>query len=313
MKQIRLRIMGGLGNQLYQYAAARYMQIKYNNPEILIDIGEYDTYKTRDLELHRLLHNELARFENKGRFRGIINELFHIYQRLYHDFTKKRARQVVLNIGDSTYMCSSVEFNPLEGIESNELNMYGYFVSAQFAMEIKDYLKQELYLDDSQETDNYKELKSYAILHEVIAVSIRCQGDYVKNGWPVCSKSYYQKGLNKIISEKYNSMQVDIFIFADDIEKVKAERWFSHFENVRFIEGLNVCESFELLRLCSNYVCSNSSFSWWGAFLSHAKSPMIVNPNKVFAGNSAVDDNRTFYSNLIYMDYQSGNEMEISI
>ena len=64
----------------------------------------------------------------------------------------------------------------------------------------------------------------------------------------------------------YNNLK--IFIFSDDIKKIKREKWFDGME-ATYIDDVDVCESFELLRNCKNYVCSNSSFSWWGAFLSY--------------------------------------------
>lgn len=57
MKNINLRIMGGLGNQLYQYAAARYVQTVSKSEKIIIDVGGYERYKIRNLEINNILKN----------------------------------------------------------------------------------------------------------------------------------------------------------------------------------------------------------------------------------------------------------------
>ena len=63
MKNINLRIMGGLGNQLYQYAAARYVQTVSKSEKIIIDVGGYETYKIRNLEINNIIKNQNVVFK----------------------------------------------------------------------------------------------------------------------------------------------------------------------------------------------------------------------------------------------------------
>lgn len=313
MDKIELRIMGGLGNQLYQYSAAKIIQKEYDYPRIDIDTGEYDTYKVRNLELNNLIHSENINFINpsSNSFLWYTIRLFYrIYQRLYHDITRKHAKQKCFKFGKNNYLCSSTEFVFPNNLNCNNLYLYGYFVSSSNAICIKKDLMNEVFLNSYENYDKYNYFLNMIKKTNTIGVSIRCADDYVLNGWPVCSKQFYINGIDIISKMKnYDDSDINIMIFADDIKKIKSEKWFIGFKNVTYIENVSVCESFQLLRNCNDYVCSNSSFSWWGAFLSYSDNPIIINPNKVFAGENAVDDNNTFYEDMILLDYLEGTRI----
>lgn len=305
MKRIELRIMGGFGNQLYQYSAAKYIEKKYGAEEVVLDSGEYATYKIRNLEIDQLLHNDIVSVEEiKSKKNFFFREGYHVYQKLFRIISKKRPHQIVLRWFKEKYLCAYISCDLTRDLKAAILHMYGYFVSADIALSVKNELMQELWLDANQAGDKYLAYSNLTNLNECIAISIRCAEDYVKNKWPICSSDFYCKGLDYIIDKK--GMNCPILIFADDIDKVKKENWFSNYDNVTYVEGLSVCESFELLRSCSHYVCSNSSFSWWGAFLSYSASPIRIIPNKVFSGDSNDIDNLTFYKGLTILDYNTG-------
>lgn len=297
--------MGGLGNQLYQYTAAHYLASKYKASEIVIDNGEYDSYKIRDLEIDQLLHNKAVNIENlKSNKDSIFRETYHVYQKLYRILCKNKPPQKVYKKNKKSYICTYIDCDLDVDLECDILHMYGYFVSASIALSERNSLMKELWLDENYKSNQYYEYYEMAS-GQSIAVSIRCASDYVKNDWPICSKEYYLSGINYIQNIRQND-NIPILIFADNIRKIKEEEWFSNYSNVTYVEGLSVCESFDLLRHCSDYVLSNSSFSWWGAFLSYSKEAIKMNPNKVFAGKSEKEDSLTFYDELTYMDYITG-------
>lgn len=307
MEKIELRIMGGLGNQLYQYSAARFIQNQYQCPRLVIDIGKYDTYKLRNLEINHLIHNETVSFENiKSARNTFYRESYHVYQKIYREITKKRPGQKIFCLGNDAYVCSYIEFEPVSHLDYEVIHMYGYFVSSRIALKMRNELMKEIVLGDGEKSQKYYDYAEQIADRWSIAVSIRCADDYVRHGWPVCSKEFYQKGIEYIIKNRENKSNAIILVFADDIEKIKSENWFLSFNNVIYAEELNICECFELMRNCADYVCSNSSFSWWGAFLSYSDNPIKINPNKIFPGDSIKTDNLTFYDQLIYLDYITG-------
>lgn len=299
MKIIHVKLMGGLGNQLYQYAAAKFIQLKYPSMRISLDVSGYETYNVRNLELNKLLDNSTVIFENRKKG-GLIRGLYHIYQKAYRIIFHRQSPQITLNLPNNIYICSSTPFEVAKIQHKKNYHLYGYFQVADVCKEVKEELMQEISLHGDETDKFYMYYKRIDFKHD-IAISIRCGDDYHKFGWPICTRDFYENGISYI---KQNRDVGKVFIFADDLNKVKEEKWFSGFDVV-YVEGLDVCESFQLLRNYSNYVCSNSSFSWWGAFLSYAKQPIIIAPNKVF-NNSPEADTRIIYNELTLLDYVSG-------
>ena len=307
MDKIELRIMGGLGNQLYQYSSARYIQKKYNVKEMIIDCGEYDTYKIRNLEINQILHNDSVHIDNIKSLKSFIfRETYHIYQKVYRTITKNRPKQIITFGKKNRYLNAYIESNLNINLECRTLHMYGYFVSAINAMSIRDELMNEIWLSDDKTSNKYLEYLEIITSSPSIAVSVRVADDYVNNSWPICSQKFYCSGIDYILNKKYLNTDTNIFVFADDINKIKKQEWFSKYDNVIYIQNISVCECFELMRKCSDYVCSNSSFSWWGAFLSYTQNPIRINPNKVYSGNSMDVDQCTFYDGLTFLDYKTG-------
>ena len=305
MSVIRLRIMGGLGNQLFQYAAARYVQERYGINDLVIESKEYQTYRIRNLEIFKFaLPGFVIETQETKQLENIIRNAYRIYQKVYLICHRQFAPSQELTIGKTRYICSTTEFKCPKVKNGQDVFMNGYFVSADIAQEIKGVLFKEIVLLD-RDGANYKLYQNLIENSMSVGISIRCGDDYVKAGWPICSKEYYLSGL-KLIKEQFPNCRV--FVFSDNIDKVRNGHWFEDNDHVVFVENVDVCESFDLLRMCKHYVCANSSFSWWGAFLTHSRSPIIIEPN-IFYAEQYKDTERLRYKGVKYLHYQSGAEI----
>ena len=308
MQDIHLHIMGGLGNQLYQYAAARYLQEKYGFAHLMIDTSGYDNYKIRNLEIDSLIRpsSKPIFFKDISITNLLMREAYHTYQRIYREIFKKHPKPTQLTIGSTVLLYSTIEFADPKLSNCDHLKMYGYFVSSMVAQKMKATLMKEIVSPKAAISETYKEYKDMLRSKYSIAVSVRCGDDYARNGWPVCSKEFYLEGLSHI-NEIINESEYQIMVFADDINRIQREHWFDEISNITYINGISVCESFDLLRRCNSYVCSNSSFSWWGAFLSRSDNPVVISPNRVFGGaQHKLYDACTYYQEQILCDYLTG-------
>lgn len=128
---------------------------------------------------------------------------------------------------------------------------------------------------------------------ERLAVHVRC-GDYLRNAevssrYLVCTDSFYTKAVAAAKRLMKGADPVDVHIFTDD------ERWVT--ENLAGRLGASVVKAAggsplrELveLSLYSNFVISNSTFSWWAANISIASPKVVVVPSKWFVGVSSRD------------------------
>jgi hypothetical protein len=106
-----------------------------------------------------------------------------------------------------------------------------------------------------------------------IGLSVR-RGDYVDNpNYVLLQINYYLNGLLQ-----FNLSEFNIIVFSDDIEYCKIH--FSCLNNVQFAQG-NAIQQLTLMSKCHGFVISNSTFSWWGAYLGEGTT---VRPNCLFDG-----------------------------
>lgn len=156
------------------------------------------------------------------------------------------------------------------------VDVYGYFLAEEYFRGNKEYIKKLFLLDDkyiSNTAKNYYSSITNCICP--VAISIRLQDDYLKsNVHNVCTKEYFLKSI-QVIQEKFPNAY--FFIFADDIERAKELGL-----NIpsTYIENMTDVEGMYLLSKCKHYIISNSSFSWWGAYLGEFSEKVIIAPKK---------------------------------
>lgn len=132
-----------------------------------------------------------------------------------------------------------------------------------------------------EEDSRIEKYKILAATEKPIIIHYRF-GDYVGNdsfGRP--HSSYYSESL-KSISQTFASMK--IWVFSDDIAKAKLEFPDAYKFAVRWIEDLDdtVAGTFEVMRLGHAYVIANSTFSWWAAYLNHQQTTEVYVPKPWF-------------------------------
>jgi hypothetical protein len=158
----------------------------------------------------------------------------------------------------------------------------GYFQSEKYFVEMKEILRDEFSLVDQLP-------KKYSLLDEKIksinsvAIHVR-RGDYLSNKdtlriHGVCSIDYYTNAIN-LIKERVSDPI--FYIFSDDINWVKNNLDLP--ENSEFIDGNENRPEIDLTLMmsCKHFIIANSSFSWWGAWLSSFESKVVIAPTPWF-------------------------------
>jgi hypothetical protein len=117
-----------------------------------------------------------------------------------------------------------------------------------------------------------------------IAVHVR-RGDYInlQQHHTLLPLNYYIEGMNKV---EYNASCVCL-VFSDDIEWCKnnftlKNKW-DWFENTIFIEKQQDFADLCLMSMCDHFIIANSSFSWWGSYLSSNKEKRVVCPGEKYS------------------------------
>lgn len=157
------------------------------------------------------------------------------------------------------------------------------------------YLQSKKYWQDSEQEvvnqftfkksmyDYFKTRSNYARIFEkeVIAIHIR-RGDYVNNdNYVNLPPAYYTGALESFFPDNRRN---NILVFSDDI--AYARSIFPDVSNINYSEGVSDIDDLCLMGMCSNWIISNSSFSWWGAYLgSKQRGGTIVRPAQHFEGH----------------------------
>lgn len=289
------RMGGRLGNQMFQYSTIRSFQNKFRpNDEIFLDFQDvYKLGKKEDgfknsLEGFNIPKN--VHYVDKMKMDFIPTLLFLFYkficailkiinnkenyilkrnhfERIIYPFYHKQG----------LYICTD-GYMQFDDCKKRNVYFFGYFESVKFFDDIVPILRNEFSsIVHLQDDKLMKIIKNNC----VSCVSVRA-GDFLseqfKKDYYVCKPSYYYDAIKKI--EEINNQNVYI-VFSDDITWVK--------ENIRFPKNIevyyeekkyNLYEKIELMTHCSNYILSNSSFSFWVQFLSYNDSKIVVAPNR---------------------------------
>lgn len=248
------KLTGGLGNQMYQYAAGRRAVYK-NNTELKLDISWYEnpggaTKREYLLHIFRIKENFSAPNE--------IQRLTYFKQKYFH-FDPK-----VLKVSDDTYLDGSWQ-------------------SEKYFEDIKGIIKQEFIFKKEPDSENREKINEM-INSNSVSIHIR-RGDYVydkKNNefHGVCSADYYHKAVCLIV-KKINKAK--FFIFSDDPEWVKNNFRLNYpFTIVSHNFSKRDYEDLRLMSLCHHNIIANSTFSWWGAWLNQNPDKIIIAPKEWF-------------------------------
>jgi len=245
---IYCNLRGGLGNMLFQIAATKSFSLKKNVECSFPNLIPHLNYLNQEMEFNNKLNHSLE----------------------YLKFLNKLEVKVL----DTQCTIINYPFDFVETLPNDNTLVDGFFQSEKY---FKDNRKEILEFINIETCIDLNKTK-YKNLFENKCTSIHVRrGDYLKypNHHPIQSKEYYLEGIN-MLKDK-----TDLFlIFSDDIEWCKEN--FNNFDNIIYIEDEKDYIELYLMSLCDNNIISNSSFSWWGAWLNKNENKIVIGPKKWF-------------------------------
>ena len=253
-------LKGGLGNMMFQIAACLSFA-KDNNTESIFP----------NLKMHLHYLNEEKEYNPNINYTQEYNAL-NIFKNL-----KCLKRNDSLKVYEFPFNYKNVK------LESSDAIINGFFQTEKYFIHNETYIRKIFQIDEfvlHKINEKYKEILKYK---ETTSIHIR-RGDYLKlkKHHPSLSLDYFRNAidLTKQNTDKY-------IIFSDDIEWCKTK-----FQGNKFIFIENERDYIELylMSLCKNNIISNSSFSWWGAWLNPNERKIIISPKKWFGEMIKEDD-----------------------
>ena len=274
---VLIKLQGGLGNQMFQYAFARILA-KRNKTNTLIDDSIFNIEEKRKGYTPRTF--ELSIFENEYNFAKESD--FVLFNNL--SFISRVKRKLKLNY-PKKFTENEFEYSQKANSLNSPVFITGYFQSFKYFTGFENYVR-DLFVFPKNKLSS-KNIDLIPILSEsnTIAVHVR-RGDYITDSITnqfhgSCSLEYYTQAISIITSLLENPTLV---FFSDDSEWVKEN--FGNFKfNKIFIDhnkGLDSWMDMFLMSICSHNIIANSSFSWWAAWLNKNSEKTVVAPKKWF-------------------------------
>lgn len=259
MKNI-IRLSGGLGNQMFQCAFAEFLK-KKTGKGYIFDGSSYSKDKLR--------HYELDIYENPTfRIGTIIKNLVKVLCRLgvFQEYREKELFQfdnnVVNRLGLLTY------FN-------------GYWQSYFYCDPVKTQLI-KLFEPAQPPSSLNQKLAGEIEQSESVSLHVR-RGDYIKNSEAngvhgTCSLNYYNKAV-EYMNQRIQNPQY--YIFSDDPDWVRSSMKLDcNSKVISHNTGNQAYWDIWLMKRCKHNIIANSTFSWWGAYLSTYSDKIVIAPEK---------------------------------
>lgn len=282
---IIIRVVGGIGNQMFQYALGCALSVKLTVP-FKLDISCFDSHKIHNgFELDKVFNCEVDIATKKD-----INKILEWQSSSF--IMKFTSIPFFSKLRKSSFVIEP-HYHFWNGIENITDNSYlvGYWQSEKYFQDIKKIIIKDFTFKSSLKGKNI----FYAdLIQKQNSVSIHVRrGDYIKSAKAykthgVCDIEYYDKALD-IILKRVNSPH--FFVFSDEVEKAKyiiksiikkAEYPFFFIDNNNGIDSYN---DMRLMSMCKHNIIANSSFSWWAGWLNSNQDKIVIAPQRYINDN----------------------------
>lgn len=281
MDKIILNIFGGIGNQLFSYAAARRLAL-VNDAELVIDnVSGFsrDVQYKRSYQLHHFnISCRLASFSERlmpcSRIRRFLMRKWN--SRLLFD-----KRKYVVQSG--------VDFDSrlLNFKSRGTIYLEGFWQSEGYFKDIEETIRQELSIQPPVDIAN-QNLAEKIQKHNAVALHVRFfDNPNTDASTHNTSNDYYSRAIDLIES---HISDAHYYIFSDNFDLVSSYISLPHgrFSFVNHNQGdNNAYADLWLMTQCKHFIIANSTFSWWGAWLSGNKDKIVIAPNLVLGGKTA--------------------------
>lgn len=270
-KSVVVGLSGGLGNQLFQYAAGRALA-KRLGLNVRLDLSWFLVRSDRKYALSSF-NIEVDQYLNSSSFTPKLNFLIAKFSR---KFMKKR-------YGLNVFRESSFSFMPNFHEINSPVYLEGYWQSEKYFKDIRLELLQDFSLRMPMSLRN-QELMTVIRNSDSICLHVR-RGDYISNPHAsifhgICSLDYYERGVAELCSDLENP---HIFIFSDDPHWVRQRMNFPYLTTIVDINGPEYAHwDLKLMTECKHFLIANSSLSWWGAWLSNSSNKRVIAPANWF-------------------------------
>jgi len=279
---IVVKLFGGLGNQLFQYAFGKKLSLKTNQKLYL----EIESGFKNDPYLRNYNLSPFDVQENLLKNDPISRDMHHLSIDKKH--WQGKIKNYLLGLKRSHWQSiteKNLEYD--DSIEATKKHSYldGYWQSEKYFNDVRDVIIQDIQLKAPLQNENALISKK---MSEVVSVSLHIRrmhgvelpGQHHHKIHGGLDFAYYQRAIEMIAAQHPN---LELFVFSDDIKWAK-ENFKSHFP-VEFMSQNDDAHNYLdliLMSHCKHQIIANSTFSWWGAWLNQNLEKIVIAPQMWF-------------------------------
>lgn len=275
-----VRAMGGLGNQLQQYAL--YRKLEHIGKDVRLDISWFrnEAFQAamaagRELELDYL--NPLPyQVASEEEIRSILGRMWEEPE----GFAAK-VRRKVHPASSASFEESDMYHEQIFAMDDKYL--VGYWACEKYYADIMDVLRTDIIFPHSSDSEvESRNREMIRQMEETCSVSVHIRrGDYLDEinkalFGGICTEAYYQKAM-EYMQERFPDAR--FYIFSDDIPYVREQYQGERYQIIDWNHGKNSFYDMMLMSRCRHNICANSTFSFWGARLNTYDGKVMIHPS----------------------------------
>jgi hypothetical protein len=279
MAMVIIRMTGGLGNQMFQYAAGRAASLQ-NDSSLVLDTYFYGIKEGKVAHEKELALNVFPEIE-KQKLTSINNQISIDIHAAGHSRIQRAYNRIRRYIGlQPTYKKFEEQqlltYEPaFHKQKANTLYLAGDWQNELYFNSYREIIRKDFTFPTLALNSINGQLLSTITTHNAVSIHVR-RGDYISSATHMpTSEDYYKQAVAFILNKVSNPV---FFVFSDDIEWCKKNL---NLPNSYFISHNTGGDSYidmQLMSNCKHNIIANSSFSWWGAWLNNKPEKIIIAP-----------------------------------
>ena len=291
-RTIYMPLMGRIGNQLFQYAFARKIQLEMGSDvEIIMDDSDILRCNWENSLVHynipniQYIHENIIEAEKKNSKQYLLRKIYRLFTRKA-DYTNKykweKKLQPLLN-QNGLFLCENGYIKPMLNYE-NPIYLEGYFQSECYF--VKEDVKRILSGKQFDQLEQYPGIDKLRERNSV-CISVKVEHNVGSSMYSVCGVEYWRRAIDFIIETVDNPL---FFLCSDNVPYVLENLIdTSKFDYVVQDLRMPVHVSLAAMAECKHFVIGNTTFGWWAQYLSDNKDKIVVAPSRWMAVDMPID------------------------
>jgi len=269
-----VKIIGGLGNQMFQYAFAIALKQHFPCEDILFDCTYMEHYGLHNgLELNRIFGVDLPQASTR--------QLLMVTRPVKHHKLSRMVRRI---LPDRSTECVEKPSNEYISKVFDDRYCYyeGYWQNPLYFDDCRETILRAFRFDESSLSSKSRDLLGRLESCDSVSIHIR-RGDYLKSKvYRGCAAlEYYRQAVDYVLAR---IAQPTFYVFSDDIEWCRQNmQGLLGTHATHYVDWNKGADSFQdmlLISKCQHNIIANSSFSWWAAYLNQNAGKLVCCPRK---------------------------------